>query len=257
MKNWKSGVCVFFLIFDISAFSQADTIRIASEGAYPPFNYVDSSNQLRGFDIDIAKALCARMNADCAFAAQDWDGIIPALLANKFDAIVSSMQVTAERAKKVSFTDRYYQIHLGMAVPKDSKIQDTKDVSLKDMVIGAASASAAAAYAEDNYGKSGADVRLYRSQDEADNDMLDGRLDVMISDNIPLTDWINKAGAQCCRYIGDIPNTEGDIAIAVRQENTELRERLNEALASIIADGTYATISSKYFSFDLSKNAQH
>lgn len=256
MKAWNIRVGAFLLACGISSVVCADTIRIASEGAYPPFNYVDSSNQLRGFDIDVAKALCERMKADCTFAAQDWDGIIPALLAKKFDAIVSSMQINEERAQKVSFTNRYYQIHLGLAVAQDSKIKDTNDTSFKGMVVGAASASAAAAYAEDHYGKYGADVRLYRSQDEADNDMTSGRLDAMVSDNIPLNDWVDKAGAQCCKYLGDIPNTEGDIAVAIRKDDKELRDRFNKALSAIVADGTYAKISAKYFSFDLSKTAQ-
>lgn len=256
MRSWKIRVAAVVLACGASGLVSADTIRIASEGAYPPFNYVDSNNQLRGFDIDVAKALCAKMKADCTFAAQDWDGIIPALLANKFDAIVSSMQINEERAQKVSFTNRYYQIHLGLAVPLDSKIHDTNDTSFKGMVVGAASASAAASYAEDHYGKNGADVRLYRSQDEADNDMTSGRLDAMVSDNIPLADWVDKAGAQCCKYVGDIPKTEGDIAVALRKEDGPLRDRFNKALSEIVADGTYAKISAKYFSFDLSKTAQ-
>src|SRR5688572_8878394 len=99
-------------------------IKIASEGAYPPFNNLTSDGKLEGFDIDIGKALCEEMKADCTFVTQDWDGMIPALQADKFDAVIASMSITPERLKQVDFSKKYYNTPPAIAVPKDSDIKD-------------------------------------------------------------------------------------------------------------------------------------
>ncbi|WP_397453356.1 transporter substrate-binding domain-containing protein [Pseudomonas sp. NA-150] len=230
---------------------QAESLRIATEGAYPPFNYVDSDNQLRGFDVDIANAVCEKMHVHCTVIAQDWEGIIPALLAKKYDAIVASMSVTEERQKKVSFTDRYYRTSLVMAVPKDSDIHDSGIKSLAGKKIGVQASTAAGIYAQDVYGPAGADVKLYPNQDEANSDLINGRLDAIVNDKFPMIDWLNKSGASCCTSLGDISNTSGDIGIAVRKEDNSLRQRMNTALADLVADGTYKKIQSRYFSIDI------
>lgn len=219
-------------------------------GAYPPFNYVDSDNQLHGFDVDIALALCERMQAQCTLVAQDWDGIIPALMAKKYDAVVASMIDTEERRKKISFTHHYYKTPLSVAVPKDSDISDAQ-TNFKGKTVGAQSSSTQSIYAEDVYGKAGANVKLYPTLDEANSDLASGRLDGVIADKFPLADWIDKAGKSCCKMLGDVNGTQADASIAVRKEDNALRERFNKALDEIVADGTYQKISSKYFAFDI------
>jgi polar amino acid transport system substrate-binding protein len=230
--------------------AQADVLKIATEGAYPPFNYVDSDNKLHGFDVDIALALCERMQAQCTLVAQDWDGIIPALMAKKYDAVVASMIDTEERRKKISFTRHYYKTPLSVAVPSDSDISDAQ-TNFKGKTVGAQSSSTQSIYAEDVYGKAGANVKLYPTLDEANSDLASGRLDGVIADKFPLADWIDKAGKSCCKMLGDVNGTQADASIAVRKEDNALRERFNKALDEIVADGTYQKISSKYFAFDI------
>ncbi|MFL1417602.1 transporter substrate-binding domain-containing protein [Pseudomonas fildesensis] len=239
-----------WLLCTVAGVAQAETLRIASEGAYPPFNYVDSNNALHGFDIDIANALCERMNVKCTFVTQDWEGMIPALLAKKYDAIVASMNVTEERKKKIAFTNRYYRTPLSIAVAKDSDISDAQ-TNFKGLTVGAQSYSTQAIYAEEHYGAAGANVKLYPSQDEAASDLASGRLDGVIADKYPLLAWGDSAGKDCCKILGDIDGTNTDAAIAVRQGDVTLRERLNKALDEIVADGTYKKISSRYFAFDI------
>ena len=129
--------------------AQAETLKIATEGAYPPFNYVDSDNKLHGFDVDIANALCERMKVQCSIVAQDWEGIIPALMAKKYDAVVASMIATDERKQKIDFTNHYYRTPLSVAVPKDSDITDAQ-TDFKGRTVGAQASSTQAIYAEDH-----------------------------------------------------------------------------------------------------------
>jgi polar amino acid transport system substrate-binding protein len=152
MKKLTSTIttATLWLLCTVAGAAHAETLRIASEGAYPPFNYVDSNNRLHGFDIDIANALCERMKVNCTFVTQDWEGMIPALLAKKYDAIVASMNVTEERKKKIAFTNRYYRTPLSVAVAHDSGISDAQ-TNFKGLTVGAQSYSTQAIYAEEHY----------------------------------------------------------------------------------------------------------
>lgn len=243
-----AGACA--LLFAGITSAQAETLKIATEGAYPPFNYVDSKNQLHGFDVDIAKALCEQMKVECSVVAQDWEGIIPALMAKKYDAVVASMINTEERRKKIAFTNHYYKTPLSVAVAKDSEITDAQ-TDFKGYTVGAQSSSTQAIYAEDVYGKAGADVKLYPTLDEANADLAAGRLDGVIADKFPLLEWLGKSGKDCCKILGDVKGTTADASIAVRKEDDALRERLNKALDEIVANGTYQKIAAQYFDFDI------
>ncbi|QIB35878.1 ABC transporter substrate-binding protein [Ancylobacter pratisalsi] len=234
------------------AHAEIKKVRIGTEGAYPPFNSVDTSGQLVGFDIDIAKALCEKMKVECTFVAQDWDGIIPALLAKKYDAIVASMSITDERKEKVAFTIPYYLTPGNFIAPKDTKITDISPEALKGKLIGAQSSTTGATYLEDKY--KGSDIKLYPTQDEANADLASGRLDAVLADKFVLYEWLEKTDAgKCCKFISpDLPGVNPDgTGIAVRQDDNELREMLNKAIKEIQADGTYAKINAKYFPFPI------
>ena len=238
------------MLVAVASNAQADNLTIATEGAYPPFNTTNSDGTVSGFDVDITKALCERMNAQCKIVAQDWDGIIPGLMAKKYDAIVASMIVTDERKQKIAFTNHYYRTPLSIAVPKDSDITDAQ-TNFKGRTIGAQGAATQGIYAEDHYEKAGAKLNLYPTLDEANAELKSGRVDAVIADKFPLLEWINKSSDDCCKIIGDVNGTLADASIAVRQDDNALRERFNKALDEIVADGTYKKISGKYFDFDI------
>ena len=226
-------------------------VRIATEGAYPPFNWVDAGGQLKGFDVDIANALCAEMKADCTLVAQDWEGLIPSLLANKYDAIVASMTITAERKQVVDFTEHYYTTPLSLVVPKDSLIADLSPASLNGKSLGAQASTTQASYADEKLRPAGAALKLYPTQDEVNLDMASGRLDAEVADKFVLVDWLKKDGAACCKLLGDFAGTNAQAGITVRKGDTDLKEMLNTALQAIRADGTYDRIASRYFDFEI------
>ncbi|MDF2142839.1 ABC transporter substrate-binding protein [Paenirhodobacter sp. CAU 1674] len=242
------------LLSGIASGVSAETLKLGTEGAYPPFNYVTPEGKVEGFDIDVGLELCKRIGAECEIVAQDWDGIIPGLLAKKYDFIIASMFITEPRKEQVAFTDPYYMAAMTHVVPKDSELTEFTNDTLKDLVVGAQAGTTQADYAVASYPD--ADVRLYPTQDEASLDMASGRLDVMVGDMLPLLDFVEKTEDGACCKIAGAPITDpkfvGEgVGIALRKEDNDLRERLNKALAEIRADGTYKAINDKYFSIDL------
>ncbi len=256
MKTIKKIALAAAFVMAVAGGAQAKewkTVRIGTEGAYPPFNYFDSNKELQGFDIEISKALCERMQVECTFVAQDWDGIIPALLAKKYDAIIASMSITEERKKKVDFTDKYYQTPAGFVMAKGAGHSDFTPAGLAGKTIGAQSATTHASYLEDVYTDS--TIRLYGTQDEANLDLANGRLDAVLADSVVLGEWLKTEDAGCCdmahTFSGPVKYFGEGAGIAIRQGEDELKAMFNNALAEILADGTYAKINDKYFSFSV------
>lgn len=233
-----------------AAAAQAQTkIRIGTEGAYPPFNNLTSDGKLEGFDVDVARALCEELKAECEFVTQDWDGIIPALIASKFDAIVASMSITDERKQQVDFTDPYYSNSLVFVAPKDSKFTAA---DAKGKAIGVQQGTIAAEFAEKTY--PGADVKAYPTQLEAWTDLGNGRVDAVLGDFGVQDGFVKSKEGACCVISGQPVSSDDKIGIAIRKGDTALRDRLNGAIKAIRANGKYKAVNDKYFSFDVFGN---
>ena len=252
----KALLCLAFAVllpaFAGPAAAQDKPLRLATEGAYPPFNNKTADGRLEGFDIDIGNALCAEMKVTCEWVVQDWDGMIPALQAGKFDAIVASMFITEERKKQVDFTDRYYRTPAAIAVPKDSTIAGMSAADLAGKTIGVQSSSVYAIWVEKFLPDTV--VKAYPSVQEMLLDLSNGRLDAVNDDLVVIDDFLGQPEGACCRIVGKIepiPEIHGPGAgIAVRKGDP-LAARFNDALKAIRANGAYKLINDKYFKFDL------
>jgi len=237
------------LITPLGGARAADTVRIGTEGAYPPFNFIDESGQVKGFDVDIAKALCDQMKVQCDVVTQDWDGIIPALLAKKFDLIAASMSITDERKQSVAFSDRYYSNLVRYVASKGTPL-DISEAGLTGKTIGAQRATVAATYLDDKLGKT-VKVKLYDTQENANLDLVNGRVDGLLADGLVMFEWLKTKDGENFQFYGDGLNLDDGIGIAVRKEDNALREKLNAAIKAIREDGTYAKINARYFPFSI------
>lgn len=220
-------------------------LRIATEGAYPPFNSVDANGQLVGFDVDIAKALCAEMKANCEIVAQDWDGIIPALVANKYDAIIASMSITDELKQSIDFTNKYYSNYLAVIAPSGG-VTGPSDLNRK--TVGAQRSTLASQWAEDQL-MGRASIKLYDTQTAAYADLQAGRLDAMVSDIYPAMDWLTSVSG--FQLAGEKIDINDQIGIGIRQNEAGLKAAFNAAIDAIRTNGVYAEINAKYFSADI------
>ena len=227
-------------------------LKIGTEGAYPPFNNLTADGKLEGFDIDIAKALCEEMKVKCEFVAKDWDGIIPALQAGKFDAIIASMSITPERAEKVDFTHKYYNTPPAIVAPKDSDIKGVAKEDLAGKTIGVQGSTTHFNYSTKTYTDS--TVKAYPTAQEYQLDLANGRLDAANDDIIVVQQFLDSPDGACCKLIGTIkpvPEIHGQGAgIAIRKGETDLVNKFNAAIDAIRANGKYKEINDKYFTFD-------
>ena len=240
-------------LFAGAALADGDTIVFGTDATYPPFESLEAGGKFVGFDIDIANALCDNMKVKCSFVNQDFDGIIPALQAKKFDAVISSMSITPEREKIVDFTNKIYNTPPAIAVPKDSTVKEATDEALKGKSIGAQSSTTHANYASVHL--KDAELKLYPSADEYTLDLGNGRIDAAIDDVVVLSEWVKSDAGSCCKMLGTLktdPVINGvGAGIAIRKGDTAIRDKLNAAIAAIRADGTYKKIQDKYFDFDV------
>ena len=227
------------------------SIRIATEGAFPPFNYIDN-NEPQGFEIDLAKAFCEALGATCTFVIHEWDGIIKGLLANEYDAVMASMEITKRRKERIAFSRRYYFIPPAFIGRNDADLGDVSPAALAGKTIGTIQGSHHAAFLQARYGS--ADLRTYGKLEEANLDLLTGRIDFVLGDKLALSRFLNSREGACCRIVGEPPADpafygEG-VGVGLRKQDKDLQEMFNRAIERVIADGTYDRIRAKYFVFD-------
>jgi arginine/ornithine transport system substrate-binding protein len=238
----------------LGAFAQtATTLRVGVEGAYPPFSSLGSDGKLKGFDIDIANAVCAQMAVQCVLVQAEFDAMIPALRAKKFDAIVASMSITPERMKSVDFSDKYYSTPARLVMRSDSRLEVTAE-GLKGRKIGVQRTTIHDRFATATF--KGSEIVRYSKQDEVFLDLVSGRIDATLVDSVAADQGFLKTPAgKGYGFLGpvyDDPAFFGvGAGIAVRKGDTALRDRINTALAAIRADGTYKRLADRYFDFDV------
>jgi octopine/nopaline transport system substrate-binding protein len=258
-----------------SAMAQQKTIKIATEGAYAPYNFTTPDGKLDGFEIELAKDLCARMKVKCEIVAQDWDGIIPALTAKKYDAIMAGMSITDERKKTIDFAGPYGDSPNGFLVPKSSPlakipgtgefynlgtqqaaaekaIEATKPL-LKGKTLGVQGSTIHSAYA-DKYLKGTVDIREYKSTEAHDLDLAAGRVDVVLGDATSIIGTLEKPEFKDYVLVG--PSITGGmlglgVGVGLRKEDQELKKAFNEAIQGAIKDGTLRTLALKWFKVDI------
>lgn len=249
-KNLACLAVAFSVLFGAGVQAEQQHLRIATEGTYPPFSYLQNG-QLAGFDVDIANALCERIQARCEIVSQGWDGMIPGLLSGKYDAIVASMAITEERKQKIDFTDKYYATPARFVAEKNSGITDTSVEGLAGKVIGVQGSTTQGTYLEDRYKDS--EVKIYKTVDDAAMDLASGRLDAVFSDSAILYPWLQTSIGSCCDFAGQEVRDEkyfgAGKGIGVRKEDQALRDQLDTAVKALVADGTYQKINQKYFPF--------
>ncbi len=228
-------------------------IRIGVEGAYPPFSEVGPDGKLKGFDIDIALALCSQMQAECTLVAQEWDGIIPALQSRKFDAIIASMAITEERLKVVAFSDKYYSTPSRLVAKAGVGLQASV-AGLKGKRIGVQRSTIQDRYVSAVFKDS--EIVRYAKADEAYLDLAAGRVDTLLGDHLAVDAGFLKtpqgAGFAFFGPVYDDPKYFGHgSGIAVRKADTALKLKFNAAITAIRANGVYKKINDKYFDFDV------
>jgi octopine/nopaline transport system substrate-binding protein len=256
------------------AAAQEKTVKIATEGAYAPWNFTGAGGKLEGFEIDLANDLCARMKVKCEIVAQDWDGIIPSLTAKKYDAIMAGMSITDERKKTIDFAGPYANSPNGLLVAKNSdlaKIPGTGQAfnlgtqqaaaekaieaykpMLKGKTVGVQTSTIHSNFA-DKYLKGTAEIREYKTTEAHDLDLAAGRIDAVLADSTNIIGTLEKPEFKDYVMVG--PSITGGllgagVGVGMRKGETELKKSFDEAIQAAIKDGTIKKLSEKWFKID-------
>jgi arginine/ornithine transport system substrate-binding protein len=238
----------------LSLGAQAQTVgklRIGVEGNYPPFSQLGADGKLSGFDIDIANAVCAQLKMECQLVQQEWDGMMPALSAKKFDLIVASMTITDERKKVADFSDAYYDVPQRF-LAKTGAFKDYTPASLKGKKIIVLRNSPRAKFIADTYKES--EVHLVNKEAEVYLELAAGRGDIALGSSVASGEFMKKPEGKGYATVGNTFNlgAGAGVGIALRKGEDDLRNKVNAALKTIKTSGQYKTMAVKYFDFDIS-----
>lgn len=228
-------------------------ITIATNGNYPPLNYLDRKGLPAGFEMDLAQEICQRMKAECDFIVVKWDDLIPGLLDKKFDIVMASLEVTPERRRRLGMSRRYY-LSPGAFIAAKGAPFDGPPSLLRNKRIGVQKDSSHADWLDKSFRRS-AQIKRYNTVAEELDALAKEEIDAVFGDKVQLWLWSQKPEGKCCELVGqDIKDTQTlgvGVSAGIRREDVKLREAFNKAVGEIMADGTYKTLNVKYLPFSL------
>lgn len=243
-------------VLSMAAAASAEQVKvgIAAE-PYPPFASPDAAGNWVGWEVEIIGAVCAAAELDCVITPVAWDGIIPSLTGGQIDAIMASMSITEDRMQTIDFSDKYYDTPTVIVTAKGSGIMPTAE-SLAGKILGVQVSTVHQDYAQTHFAD--AEIKLYQTQDEANQDLVAGRIDATQADSIALDDFLKSEAGACCENVGAVANDTSilglGVGVGLRKGEDELKAKFNAGIAKIVADGTYDTISAPYFASSIYGN---
>jgi polar amino acid transport system substrate-binding protein len=222
-------------------------VGIASE-PYPPFASPDAAGNWIGWEVDMIGAVCAAAEMECVITPVAWDGIIPSLTSGQIDAIMASMSITADRMQTIDFSNKYYNTPTVIVAAKGAGIAPTTE-GLAGKILGVQVSTVHQDYAQTHF--PGAQIKLYQTQDEANQDLVAGRIDATQADSIALDAFLTSDAGACCEAMGAVADDKDilglGVGVGMRKGDDELKAKFNAGIAKIIADGTYEKVSAPYF----------
>ena len=261
MKTWIALIGAGAVALAVGTATAQETIRLGTEGAYPPWNFTSPDGSLVGFEIDLGNELCVRMAVECEWVAQDWDGIIPALLNGRYDAIIAGMSRTDERRERISFSYGYAETGVAFIAAADSDLQQLDDAEAIIAALDGRAVGVQVATIHQNFLEQhvpGADIRFYDTVDQLNLDLAAGRVEVGFADYPVWLEFIETDEGQGFALFGPVIKGsdyavigEG-VGIGLRQEDDELRERFNAAICELKEDGTLDALVVEWFGYDAS-----
>ena len=212
----------------------AADVRIGTEGAYPPWNFVDDSGKLAGFEIDLGNALCEKAGVSCEFVQNEWDSIIPNLVAGNYDVIMAGMSITDERRETIDFSEEYFPPSPSQFAAASGAELDF--ANLKGVKIGAQGATIQAAHLEENMAD-GNTLLTYETPDQSVADLMAGNIDLLFADGDFLVPVVDGSGGKL-EFVGPDISIGGGVGMGMRKDSKDLQEKMAAALEELKADGT-------------------